>query len=515
MKKYVILLMCLLSVAATYAETLSLDSCRARALRANKQLGMARVKKKAAENARKAARTKHLPRIDVAGGYVYSSRELSILSDRQQDILSNAGTTTMHTLGDKMGPMAGQVQQEMANSIQKLAAQGVITPAQAQAFGNIASQTAASFGKMGQEMAQQLAVAGDAIGQHIVDAFTTNTHNIYTASAVLTQPLYMGGAVTAGNRMADIAERMADTGIEATEDDVRYRIDNTYWTVVALKQKQRLAEGYLKLVRKLESDVQKMIKNGVATRADGLKVSVAVNDADMTKSKVDNGLALAKMSLCQLCGMPLDSNITLEDEDKEEIAAAPVGEYDVEDAMERRHELRMLNDAIELTRQQTRIARAGHLPQVALTTGVLFSNPSVYNSFERKFKGAFNVGVMVRIPVLDWGETMYAIRAAKCATTLAQLKLSEAEELVELQISQCAFRIKESGKNLATAKKNIERAEENLRCADLGFREGVMQTTDVMAAQTAWLQAQTQKIDAEVEMKLSETALRKALSIRD
>ena len=66
-------------------------------------------------------------------------------------------------------------------------------------------------------------------------------------------------------------------------------------------------------------------------------------------------------------------------------------------------------------------------------------------------------------------------------------------------------------RNLATAKKNIERAEENLRCANIGFKEGVMQTTDVMAAQTSWLQAQTQKIDAEIDVKLSETALKKAL----
>ena len=311
--------------------------------------------------------------------------------------------------------------------------------------------------------------------------------------------------------MADIAEKMADTDIEATEDNVLYNIDNAYWTVVSLRQKQRLAESYLKLVRKLDSDVQKMIKNGVATRADGLKVSVAVNEADMTKAKVDNGLALAKMSLCQLCGMPLDSDVTLADEEKEELQAEPVGDYDTSAALERRHELQMLTDAIELTRQQTKIARAGYLPQVALMSGAVFSNPSVYNSFERKFKGAFNVGVMVRIPVLDWGETMYNIRASKCATNLAELKRSEAQEMIELQISQCTFRVRESNKNLATARKNIERAEENLRCANLGFKEGVMQTTDVMAAQTAWLQAQTQKIDAEIDVKLSETALRKAL----
>lgn len=511
MNRIIVLLFSLLALAPANAETLSLDSCRARALRANKHMSMARMKKSTTENLRKAARTKYLPHIDVTGGYMYSSREISLLSDDQKDLIGNAGTNMAQTVGGKLSPMAGQMGQNVSNTIQQMAAQGVITPAQAQAFGNIASKAGTAFGQMGQEMMSQLAQAGDALGQQLIDALTTNTHHMFTASAILTQPVFMGGAITAGNKMADIADKMAATSIEAAEDNVIFSIDNTYWTVVSLRQKQRLAEDYLKLVQKLESDVQKMIANGVATRADGLKVSVAVNEADMTKAKVDNGLALAKMALCQLCGMPLDSDITLADENSEELTAEPMGDYDVSSAFERRHELQLLSDAIDLTRQQTKIAKAGYMPQVALMTGAVFSNPSVYNSFERKFKGAFNIGVMVRIPVLDWGEATYNVRAAKCSTSLAELKLKEAQDLVELQINQCNFRVRESTKNYATAKKNIERAEENLRCANIGFKEGVMQTTDVMAAQTSWMQAQTQKIDAEIEMKLSETALKKAL----
>lgn len=501
----------MLTLLQAGAETLTLDSCRARALRSNKQLRQAAVKREIASNVRKAARTKYLPHIDVNGGYMYSSREISLLNDGQKATLGSLGTTGVQTLDGKLSPIMGQIGQKVSADLQALTAQGLLTPAQAQSIGSIAAAYGGHFSQTGQEIAQHLAMAGDAIGQQIVDAFRTNTHHLFTASAVLTQPVFMGGAITAGNRMADIAEEMAATGQEEAEDNVLFSIDNAYWTVVSLKQKQRLADSYLTLVRKLESDVQKMISNGVATRADGLKVSVAVNEADMTKAKVDNGLTLARMLLCQLCGMPLDSDITLADEDIENLTAAPVGEYDTETALQRRHELQLLADAVELSRQQTKIARAGYMPQVALMSGVTFSNPSVYNGFERKFKGAFNVGVIVRIPVLDWGATMYNVRSAKCATTLAEIKLHEAEELVELQISQCSFKVREAGKSLATARKNIERAEENLRCANIGFREGVMQATDVMAAQTAWLQAQTRKIDAEIDVKLSETALRKAL----
>ena len=117
---------------------------------------------------------------------------------------------------------------------------------------------------------------------------------------------------------------------------------------------------------------------------------------------------------------------------------------------------------------------------------------------------------MMRIPVFDWGENLYKIRASKCATRLAQLEYSDASDMIRLQVSQSRYKVRESAKNLESAKKNILSADENLRCATLGFKEGVMSTTDVMSAQTAWLKAKTQKIDAEIDMKLSILALEKA-----
>jgi outer membrane protein TolC len=154
------------------------------------------------------------------------------------------------------------------------------------------------------------------------------------------------------------------------------------------------------------------------------------------------------------------------------------------------------------------------LPQVALTGGFLISNPNLYNGFEKKFGGMWNLGIMVRVPVLDWGDATYKVRASKIATNIARLTLDEAREKINLQVNQCDYRLREANKKLTTAQKNIQRAEENLRCANLGFKEGVMDATEVMAAQTAWLQAKTQKIDAQIDVCLGEAAMKKAIGMR-
>jgi outer membrane protein TolC len=268
------------------------------------------------------------------------------------------------------------------------------------------------------------------------------------------------------------------------------------------------------LVKKLEDDVQKMIAQGVATRSEGLSVSVKVNEAEMALQKVDNGLTLSKMLLCQLVGLPSDTSVILADEDSENLDVVTVQpQLSVETALANRPELKMLDNGVEMARQATNILKAGNLPQVALMGGYAVSNPSVFNGFEKKFRGFWNVGVLVRVPIWNWGDVMYKVRASKGATTIANLELAEARELIELQVNQNTFRVNEANKKLTMAQANIARADENLRTANLGYKEGVITLTTVMEAQTAWLQAQSQKIDAEVDVKLSQVDLQKSLGV--
>lgn len=486
-----IFVLCIAS-AASAQQTLSLDSCRALAIRNNKQLSISRLKQEVARNTSKATKTKYLPKIDVLGGYEYTSREISLLSDYQKTEISNIGNKATGMLGNELTPI-----------ITSLTQQGIITPEQASHLGNFISHFGSSMGE----------VLNHA-GQKIVDAFETDTRNVFMASVMLKQPIFMGGGIIAANKMAKINEELTRNSTEAARQSTLYDIDQAYWTVVSLKHKQKLSHSYLDLVRKLDDDVAKMIREGVATRADGLRVNVKVNEAEMTVTQVDNGLSLAKMYLCQLCGLPLDSNITLEDENKENIITEDVsGDADIQTAINNRPELKMLENAIGISEQSTKITRAAYLPQVALTAGYTATNPNIYNGFENKFAGVWNVGVMVRIPVWNWFEGSYKVKSGKIATSIARLELDEAKEKVELQVSQSRFKINEASRRLTMANKSVSSAEENLRSANLGFKEGVMQTTDVMEAQTAWLQAQSQRIDAEIDVKLSQINLKKALGI--
>ena len=481
-----------LATNAQAQQALTLDSCRAMALRNNKTLSAARLQQDVAKYTAKAAKTKYLPRISALGGYELTSREVSLLSKQQKMGLQNVGTSATSAIEGKIAPMIGDMVQ-----------QGVITPEQASNISNVLGGVGTTIGDTFNQL-----------GQKVVDAFRTDTRNMYAVAVTLTQPIYMGGAITATNRMAQIGQEMASNNIEATKQQTLHDIDNAYWLAVSLKHKRNLAESYLQVVRKLDNDVKKMIKEGVATRADGLKVDVKLNEAEMTLTQAENGLALSKMLICQLCGIPVESNVTLVDEDTENLAiTADNTSADKQTAWDNRPELKLLQNTLDMSHQATKLMRASGLPQVALMGGYMATNPNVFNGFERNLSGIWHVGVMVRVPVWNWMETSYKVKASKIASTMVSLELDDVREKIELQVSQNKFKVNEAQKRLVMARKNVENAEENLRCANVGFKEGVMQTTEVMEAQTAWMQALSQKIDAEIDVKLSQMNLQKALGI--
>ncbi len=461
--------------------TLNLDSCRTLALSNNKELRMSKEKVNAAHYQQKAAFTNFLPKIDMMGTYMRTEKEISLLSDDQKSAISNIGTA--------VAPM-GQKLQQILSSDPSLAP--LLTPLQS---------------VMG-----TLPGALNQVGQGMVDALRTDTRNMFGGMVTLTQPIFMGGKIIAYNKITKFAEQLAESQHATELQDVILNTDQAYWQVISLVNKKKLAESFLDLVKKLDSDVNKMVAEGVATKADELSVKVKVNEAEMTLTKVENGLSLSKMVLCQLCGIPLDTPITLADESMENITLPDTYiEGNVNTALSNREELKSLELASKIYRQKVNVTRSEFLPSVGLTATYLVTNPSLVNGFEKKMRGMWGVGMMVKIPVFHWGEGIYKVKAAKAEANIAQYKLDDVKEKVELQVTQATYKVNEATKKLAMAEKNMAKADENLRYANLGFQEGVIPTSNVLEAQTAWLSAQSGKIDAQIDVKMSEIYLNKSM----
>lgn len=454
MKRIIVLVGLLVcSGYASSQQTLTLEECRNLAIQNNKELQMSGEKVKAANEERKAAFTKYFPQLSAMGGYMWNQKDINLLD---MDALSAK-------LGSALGPLA------------------------------------------------QLPVFGQLMGG-IDDVQHLDVQNIWVGGVSLVQPVFMGGKIVSYNQITKYARELAESMNDLQLQEVIYKTDETYWQVISLVNKKKLADAYVGLLRKMDSDVTAMIAEGVATQADGLSVKVKLNEAEMAQTKVDNGLALSRMLLSQICGLPLDEPLALADENIENF---PVYSSDatanVNEAFANRDELKSLELAAKIYQKKERIVLADMLPNVALSANYLVTNPNAFNGFKNEFAGMFNVGVMMKVPLSGWWEGTYKRNSARAETRIQMLQLMEAREKVELQVNQSVYKVNEANKKLTASSRNMENAEENLRHANLGFEEGVIPVLNLMEAQTAWVSARSSLIDAQIEVKLTEVYLSKAM----
>ena len=454
MKRTILLLTFVVTVSCMHAQRLlTLEACRNLAIQNNKELQISGEKIKMADNEKKAAFTKYFPQLSANGAYMWNQKDINLLD-----------------------------------------------------MGALSSSLSSSLGGLAQLPMIQHLMSGVNDMQHL------DVQNIWVGNVSLVQPVFMGGKIVNYNQITKFAKQLAESMNNLQLQDLIYKTDETYWQVISLVNKKKLADAYVDLLRKMDSDVTAMIYEGVATEADGLSVKVKLNEAEMAQTKVENGLALTRMLLAQICGLSLEEDLSLADEKLDNFPVETTqASADLNEAFMNRNELRSLDLATKIYKRKERIALAEMLPNVALAANYFVTNPNVFNGFKNDFAGMFNVGVMVKVPLSGWWEGTYRRNSAKAETRIKTLEWQDAREKIELQVNQSVYKVNEAGKKLIASSRNMENAEENLRRANFGFEEGVIPALNLMEAQTAWVSARSSLIDAQIEVKLTEVYLSKAL----
>ena len=482
-----IILFVFLVIQLPAQRVLTLEECRNLALQNNKEQKIAEEEVKIAGYKKKAAFTKFLPDISLRGAYLRNQREMSLIGE---DMYLPIGT-------QMPDGSFGFRQDQINNQWTMVNGQPVPLDANGQPFDP----------KTNPEKIQWKDYT-------IIpkDELTFDVRNVYVGAINLTQPIFMGGKIIAYNKIAQLNKELALSQQETNRQEIILNTDETYWQIISLINKRKVVEGLIELLSRMENDVNALIENGLATKADKLTVLVKRNEAEMVLLKVDNGISLSKMLLAQYCGISPDETFLLTDE---QVATIPVKTIDnvipLDQVFANRSEIRSLDYAQKLHKQKEKIVRADFLPNVAFAANYLATNPSVENGFKTKFGTTWNVGVVVNIPLLHWGESIYLLNAAKSETAIAEYKLADTQEKIELQLNQSLFNQSEAIRKLQFSQKNLEKAEENLRFATIGFQEGVIPASNLLEAQTAWLSANSDKIEAEIEVKISEIYLQKAM----
>ena len=481
-KLTILLFLSLIALTAGAQQVLTLDQCRERALEANKGLKMSGEKRVETENLQKVALWQMLPKVSATGGYMWMEKNINLLSDEQKERINTMGNTVQDELTASLREQLGDL------------------PLGGDLIGNIVTNLIAN---------SDLSSSLNNVGHDITDAMETDTRNTTFGVVTLSQPIYLGGKLMALYKTAGLLNRLSGIEYDKKKEETLIAVDEAYWQVVSVKHKKELAEKYAALLDTLNGNVEQLVEAEMATKGDLAKVRVKRNEAQMNLTKATNGLALAKMLLAQRCGMPLDSDFDIA-ENNPVLSLTARQCINMDTVWRNRREMQMLHISDSIAMQGVRIAASTLKPNIAFTGGYLFSNPNLFNGFQNEFGGTLMAGVVVNVPILHPGG-IYSVKAAKAKRREVAYQIEEAQEMIELQVNKLNYELELAYKKLEQSQSNLAQAEENLKLADESFKAGMCSSSDLMAAQTAWLSAKSDILDAEIEIEMNSVYLRQAL----
>lgn len=481
-KTLITVLLLFVAVTAEGQQVFSLEQCRQMALEANKGLKQSQEKLSETKNLQKAALWQMLPKVGATGGYMWMEKSINLLSDEQKAEINNIGTTVQN---DISSALRGQLDN---------------LPIGGQVIGDILS---------GAINNSNIGTTLNNMGQNVTNALETDTRNTSFGVVTLTQPIYLGGKLMALYRTAALLNRLSGIEYDKQREETLIAVDEAYWQVVSVKHKKELAEKYASLLDTLNHNVEQLLAAEMATKGDLTKVRVKLNEAQMNLTKASNGLLLAKMLLAQRCGMPLDTDFDIS-ESNPTLQLTAQQTINMDEVWQERREMQMLRISDSVAQQGVRIAASTLKPNIVFTGGYLFSNPNLFNGFQNEFGGTFMAGVGVNVPLIHIGG-IYTLKAAKAKRREIAYQIEEAQEMIELQVNKLKYELELAYKKLDQAQSNLANAEENLRLADESFKSGMCSSSDLMAAQTAWISAKSEILDAEIEIEMTALYLRQAL----
>ena len=305
-----------------------------------------------------------------------------------------------------------------------------------------------------------------------------------------TLPLFAGGQIVNGNKLAKVSEEVSRTRYRLSENEVRLTTENYYWQVVTLKEKLRTLEVVEARLDTLTRDVEAAVQAGVTTRNDLLQVQLRQNEIKSNRLNVENALALSRELLAQYMGMGLDSvDVAYAMEGR--LPEEPAGLFlPPESALPRTGEYDLLRQNLEATRLQKKIAVGKNLPTVAIGGGYYYDDLlDVGMDFWVGF-------ATVSVPLSGWWGGSHDIKKQKLQVKNAENQLNDQSEMLMIRMRQSWNDLNDAYKQVGIALTSIDQATENLRMQSDYYAAGTCTMSDLLDAQTLFQQSRDKYVEA-------------------
>lgn len=480
--RFSIIIIALFASVASQAQSLTLEQCRDMALRNNHKITDSRLTTRVAEQAVRQYRANYFPDISLNGIAAYNTLNESLFS------------LPLGNLNSIRDGFVQNVQSMLQNST---LIQGLTNPASPQFDPAFAS----AIQKGQAHLANLAGIKFKDFDLRVKSGF------MWHGGAILKQPLFMGGKITAGYRIAKHSLAMAKQNERLSDTEVIEQADQAFINVVRAQELRTVATKYLELLAELEKNVESAVRTGMKIQTDLLRVQVKRSEIELQLLRADNAIRLAKSNLNYVIGNDLDADISINYAfDDEQTAAMPAVEG-------LRPERAILEEKAEIARQQVKVARAALMPQAALLASGGYTKALKINDYNVFNGWGFTGGVTVSIPITHFGERTSQLKQAKIKAEQAAEELKDVEQKLRLALIQAQNTMLESEAEVNLTTRSLEQAEKSMKIVASQYKNGTAPLSDLLDAQAQWQRAYETRIEAVCSRHTAYTALQKTMGI--
>ena len=314
-------------------------------------------------------------------------------------------------------------------------------------------------------------------------------------NAMATEPIYAGGRIRNGNKLAKLGIDAAETQTKVKEDEVCLQTETLYWQIVALQEKLATLDQLDRLLDTLDKDLTGTIEAGLAMPTDQFKLKVKQNESQLNRKKVMDGITLLKMALAQTIGadwqeMELVDTLGLEPN--------PATMFkDVAEAVALRNESHLLDLSIEAEKLKKKMTLGEALPSL------LVGGSASYHTILENTKPNAMVFAVLQVPITDWHKTYFKLKKHDLDAEMAENTRRDLTEKMEMQTNQAWFNLEQSWLHITMAQTALSDAEANLKITQDYYDAGLVALSDLLEAQTLLKQSRDELTDSRVEYQIN------------
>ena len=314
-------------------------------------------------------------------------------------------------------------------------------------------------------------------------------------NAMATEPVYAGGRIRNGNKLAKLGIEAAEYQSKVKEDEVRLQTETLYWQIVALQEKRSTLDQLDRLLDTLNKDLSGAIEAGLAMPTDQYKLKVKQNESQLNRKKVDDGITLLKMALAQTIGADWQ---TMELVDTLGLETNPTTLFrDASEAVASRNESHLLGLSIKAEDLKKKMTLGEALPSLLVGGSVN------YHTVMENTKPNALVFAVLQVPITDWHKTSFKLKKHDLDAEMAENTRRDLTEKMEMQTNQAWFNLEQSWLRITMAQTALSDAEANLKITEDYYEAGLVALSDVLEAQTMLKQSRDELTDSRVEYRIS------------